>query len=365
MDIDGDLSDPREIAISVLQGSILGPILFLCYINDLPNSSRLLTYLFADDTQGLARGKNLSALLDHVNGELRGWPKWFRANKMKVNTSKTKYIIFHTKGKKIETQGKVLIYDDNDDGLNPDPALITPLERIHTKNHDINSQTYKLLGLYFDEHLTFNYHTTQLANKLSRAIYCINRAKNILPPKALLSLYHALFHSHLTYCPSIISLTGNSNTQKIFKLQKKIIRIITNSPYSSHTTPLFKKLQILPYPDLIKHSKLIIMHNIHYETAPASLLNIWPKNIDRTQNYNLRNNNDYQVPRANFNFYTKSPAYSFTTLWNKSNLVTPHRNPITFKIAAKNMLLNNDPIPIPVHPPPHPLLHPLSPPPPP
>ncbi len=101
--------------------------------------------------------------------------------KMKVNTAKTKYIIFHTKGKKIETQGKVLIYDDNYDSLNPDPALVTPLERIHNKNPDINSQTYKLLGIYFDENLTFNYHITQLANKLSRATYCINRAKSILP----------------------------------------------------------------------------------------------------------------------------------------------------------------------------------------
>ena len=104
--IDGDLSDIREIAISVLQGSILGPILFLCYINDLPNSSNLLTFLFADDTQGLARGKNLSALLDHVNKELKGWAKWFRANKMKVNTAKTKYITFHIKGKKLKLKEK-------------------------------------------------------------------------------------------------------------------------------------------------------------------------------------------------------------------------------------------------------------------
>ncbi len=105
------------------------------------------------------------------------------------------------------------------------------------------------------------------------------------------------------------------------------------------------------------------MHNIHYETAPASLLNLWPKNVDRNQNYNLRNNNDYQIPRANYNFYTRSPAYSFTTLWNESNLVTPHRNPITFKIAVKHMLLNDDPIPIltPPPPPPHPPPPPLPP----
>ncbi len=126
MDIVGDLSDLREINISVLQGSILGPILFLCYTNDLPNSSKLITFLFADDTQGLAGGRNLSALLDEINIELKSWAAWFRSNKMKVNTSKTKYIIFHTKGKSVETNGKVLIYNDNDNDLNQNPALITP-----------------------------------------------------------------------------------------------------------------------------------------------------------------------------------------------------------------------------------------------
>ncbi len=342
VDIDGDLSDPREINISVLQGSILGPILFLCYINDLPNSSKLLTFLFADDTQGLARGRNLPALLDEINVELKSWAAWFRSNKMKVNTSKTKYIIFHTKGKKVETNGKVLIYDDNDNDLNHEPSLITPLDRIHSNHPDPNSRYYKLLGVYFDENLNFNHQINQLSSKLSKAIYCINRAKNVLPKKALLSLYFALFHSHLTYCPSIISCTSNQNIQKIFKLQKKIIRIITLSGYSSHTSPLFKNLKILQYPDLINQSKLNIMHTIHYETAPSSLLNLWPKNQIRNRNYELRNTDDYEIPRSNYAFFTRSPAYSFTKLWNNSTTVTPHRNHKTFKIAVKNMYLNSN-----------------------
>ena len=154
VDIDGNLSDPREIDISVLQGSILGPILFLCYINDLPNCSTLLTFLFADDAQGLARGKNLPELLSVVNLQLRKWATWFRANKMKVNTSKTKYIIFHTKGKKIETNNINLVFDDNDENHN-DPSLISILDRVHNSHPDPDSRTYKLLGIHFDENFTF------------------------------------------------------------------------------------------------------------------------------------------------------------------------------------------------------------------
>ena len=101
VDIDGNISSPKNINISVLQGSILGPILFLCYINDLPNETELLTFLFADDTSGLIIGKNLQELVQKMNCEINKLANWFRANKMAVNISKTKYLIFHTKGKKI------------------------------------------------------------------------------------------------------------------------------------------------------------------------------------------------------------------------------------------------------------------------
>ena len=99
VDIEGNVSSPKNIDISVLQGSILGPILFLCYINDLPNATELLTFLFADDTSGLIFGKNLQELVQRMNSEINKLANWFRANKMAVNISKTKYIIFHTKGK--------------------------------------------------------------------------------------------------------------------------------------------------------------------------------------------------------------------------------------------------------------------------
>ena len=98
--LNGELFDPETIDISVLHGIILGPILFLCFINDLPNSSELITYLFADDTQGLAFGRNLPELMTKVKAELRKWAMWFLANNIAVNTNKTKYIIFHTKVKK-------------------------------------------------------------------------------------------------------------------------------------------------------------------------------------------------------------------------------------------------------------------------
>jgi len=225
VDIDGHFSNPVDIDISVLQGSILGPILFNIFINDLPHQSSITTFLFADDTQGLMKGKNLPALITDLNKELTKWATWFRSNRLGVNVSKTKYIIFHNKGKVIDNGGLSVVFDNNEPSSPFNPNLVTPLERIQSSNEP-SSQYYKLLGILFDENLNFNYQISNLSSKLSKAIYFLNKTKNILPPKALKSLYFAYFHSHLLYCPIINSCTSHSNVQKIVKLQKKAIRIV-------------------------------------------------------------------------------------------------------------------------------------------
>ncbi len=94
VDINGNLSEEEELNISVIQGSTLGPILFLCYINDFYSATTLFSVLFADDTTCLSKGKNLQDLLKYVKEELQKIAVWFRSNKMAVNTSKTKFIVF-------------------------------------------------------------------------------------------------------------------------------------------------------------------------------------------------------------------------------------------------------------------------------
>ena len=155
MDIQGNISSPHNINISVLQGSILGPILFLCYINDLPNATELLTFLFAD---GFISGNNLPELITKMNIEINKLANWFRANKMALNISKTKCIIFHIRGKKVTVGENAIVYDENEIGLPHDPNLVTPLERFHDKHPNPNCRSYKLLGIHLDETLSFQYH---------------------------------------------------------------------------------------------------------------------------------------------------------------------------------------------------------------
>ena len=141
--------------------------------------------MFADDTSGLEGGKHLPQLLNSVNTELTKIATWLRANKMACNTSKTKYIIFHTKGKKVDTQNIQLTFDNNEHNKTHKPELITTLERIHNNHNTPESRTYKLLGIYLDEHLTFEHNTKHLLSKLSKATYCINKVKKHTATKSI------------------------------------------------------------------------------------------------------------------------------------------------------------------------------------
>jgi hypothetical protein len=200
-----------------MQGSVLGPLLFLIFINDLPQATILKT-LFADDACSLHSDKNLNDLISKVNSELQKIANWFSANKLVVNVSKCKYIVFHTKGKKLNFDGLDVVFNLNEIGSIQNPDKIIKLDRI---GNNLAEKNYKYLGILIDEHLNFNDNTDSLCNKLSKAIFQLRRAKLYVTKKHMLTLYHALFNSHLWYCTIILSWTSQTNLNRILTLQKK------------------------------------------------------------------------------------------------------------------------------------------------
>ncbi len=218
VDIDGKYSNPLGLDISVLQGTSLGPILFLCFINDLPNATKLLSILFADDTTCLNSNSNLQELIHDCNIELQKLAEWLKCNKMALNVSKTKYILFHNTNKRIDMSNLTLTYNNNPINGPQDATLITPIERIHSNHENKSLRSFKLLGIHLDENLNFNMNTSNLCDKISKSIFIINRTKNLLNDKSLRTLYISLIHSHLLYCPLIYSCTTQKNLTKIAKL---------------------------------------------------------------------------------------------------------------------------------------------------
>ena len=123
--------------------------------------------------------------------------------------------------------------------------------------------------------------------------------KNTLNQKSLLLLYNSIFHCHLLYALQIWSWSRSGPQNEIFKMQKAAIRIVSGSSYNSHTEPLFKKLQVLPLPDLITFSKLQFMHRFSQKFLPSSFNNTWIKNLIRNigeTKYSSETSTNYNMP---------------------------------------------------------------------
>jgi hypothetical protein len=316
VDINGNLSSENNLDISVIQGSTLRPILFLCYINDFFHATSLFSVLFADDTTCLSQGKNLNELLIYVSQELQKIAVWFRANKMAVNTSKTKFIVFRTQGKKINLEECVLYFNNNEPGQPVDPNLIYPIDRIH---NDGPEKCFKLLGVMFDEYLSFDAHISHLCAKISKSLFCINRIKNFVDKNSLVKLYYAMIHSHLSYCINVYGCAVTTNLQRLRVKQKEAIRIINNVGFRDHTVQLFKQSGILPIDDMIKFAKLKFMHCYVNRRLPLSFHELWPYNRDVNPARILRNANNLRIPPHHFATLKRLPMFNFPQVWNEED----------------------------------------------
>ena len=191
---------------------------------------------------------------------------------MALHPKKTQFIIFSTK--KINEPVQIFLYNNNLGTLAVD-LLRTP---IHFVNTESEVPAVKFLGVYFDPKLNFKYHIQTIKNKISRALFALRQVKKFLNQKALLSLYTATIHSHLTYGIQVWGSANKATLSELFKKQKQAIRITCNSNYNAHTEPLFKQCKVLPLHDLIEYFNLQFIHAYKFNLMPTSFNNTWSTN---------------------------------------------------------------------------------------
>ena len=171
----------KNITCGVPQGSILGPLLFLLYVNDLYKASDLLNpIMFADDTNLFYSHSNIDTLFKTVNKELNYINEWFKANKLSLNISKTKYTFFHPQRKNDEIPLKLPILQINK----------TKIDRV---------ECIKFLGVLLDECLTWRKHISCIENKISKNIGILYKSKFLLNQNCLKCIYFSFTHSYLNY----------------------------------------------------------------------------------------------------------------------------------------------------------------------
>ena len=274
VEFNGKSSVRSKISCGVPQGSILGPLFFLIYINDINNVSAALNLiLFADDTSVFMSHKDLDYLAHTLNLELNKLSIWFKANKLSLNLKKTKYIVFRPSQRRINCNIVISIDDQHID----------------------RAKETVFLGVILDENLNWKSQISHIATKVSKSIGIIYKCSFYLSKTPLRILYYSLIYPYFHYCNVVWASTYKTNLRRLVTLQKRAVRIINNSNFDAHTDPIFKELSILKFNDI----HLLQLGQFMYSYKSSSLpLKFSDKFLQNSQfhNYNTRNSHALHLP---------------------------------------------------------------------
>ena len=218
----------KSINAGVPQGSVLGPILYLIYFNEIPNiSNEFSTCLFADDTTLIFEHSNKYDLFKSCDYGINLFYSWCCSNRLSINIKKTKAMLFSN--------------------------ILKPADTADFFMNNIMIEfvsSTKFLGVIIDDNLKFNIHINAINKKISKNIGVMYNLRQYVTKNTLVTIYRSIIESYLNYC---ILLFGNSFLTHISSLiisQKKALRTITGQPYNAHSNPIFIDLNLLKLSDM-------------------------------------------------------------------------------------------------------------------
>ena len=249
--INGYDSNCSSMKFGVPQGSVLGPLLFLIYINDLNKAIKFsVVHHFADDTNLLVSDYSLKKIQKQINLDLKALCKWLRANKISLNANKTELLLFRHPNKKIDYNLRIKL----------NGKIIIP------------SVYVKYLGVYIDCHLNWKFHVNEISTKLSRANGMLSKIRHYVSHHTLIMIYHGIFSSIMRYGCQVWG-QANQTSITLGKVQNKALRIINFTNFRATCNKLYHDCKVLKLEDNIKLSNFLFAYDCYTKNLPASLNN--------------------------------------------------------------------------------------------
>lgn len=300
----------------VPQGSVLGPLLFILYINDIDTAIQYCKInLFADDTLLTFCSNNYKEAIDKINLDLSSLYKWLNQNLLKLNINKTKYMVI---GKTIVNNTNLNVNIDN-----------TTIERV---TH------FKYLGIIIDDKLKFNDHILYITKNTSRKIGALYRAGNKLTNHAKITMYNTMIRPHFMYCSTILFLCRNSDIDKLQVQQNKAMRLILKCTRETPIRDMLQKLKWLSVRQLIYFNVLLFIYKMQNNLLPKHLC----KNIRYTyeqHTINTRNRNKIRLPTCKKTSTQNSLFYKGFKLYNEIPINIKQLSERKFKIKLREYVL--------------------------
>jgi hypothetical protein len=320
--IDKCKSQINEVTCGVPQGTVLGPILFLIYINDLPNSTNGQIRLFADDTSLFLREKDPHQLKQHMQIELEKLCQWFTSNRLIINAEKTQFSIYCRKNKHI-----------------PDELNILSINNINL----LRSHQVKYLGITVDENLNWRNHITNLEKSLIKIVRTFHLVKNWVPRNIKLKIYHAYIHSKIKYGICIYGAAGTVLLNKIQRLQNRAIKTLFNLDFYTPTKNLLFDFKLLSVKDLYKQTISEFVFKQRLQLLPTLFQNYFSTN-DKHVPRSTRQSKLLKIYKIKTQQAIHSIRYAGPKIWNELtkelDINCTKLSPQMFKTIVKSNFIN-------------------------
>ena len=275
------------------QGSILGPLLFLLYINDLTTvSTTSLSVLFADDTNIFMSGKNLPSMAMALNEQLTAIYEWLCCNKLSLNVLKTHYMIFTQRNKKVND---ISLYINN-----------VSIERVCVT---------KCFGVQIDSQLNWKNHIEYICKKLCKCIGILSKARRKLQKSSLISLYYSFAFPYFIYCNHAWGNTYQTNLNNAVIVQKKLICIITCSPFRAHTELLMFANRLMSLSNINFYMTCIFVYHCLDGCAPDIFNDFYASNRN-VHDHETHQACDLHVPYGGLDIRWNSMKIHGANMWN-------------------------------------------------